>query len=342
MNQFSPDVTLSLSNTGKAFVFDSKKPGKTIVFRAELDALPISENSNLSYISKNNNISHACGHDGHMAILAGLAMKISEERPQNGKVIILFQPAEEVEQGARDIVNDPLFIQLKPDYVYALHNVPGIKKSTIILKQGSFASASKGMTIKLLGKTSHAAEPENGISPANALARIILKFHELRDNNALFDDFILLTVIHASLGEIAFGTSPGYAELRVTLRAFENNDMIKLTSNCESIIQSIALEEHLAFEISYNEEFPATVNHSDCYNIVEVSAEENGFLTKIIDKPFKWSEDFGYFSEKYKSCFFGLGSGLNQPQLHNPDYNFPDEIIETGVKMFFSIYKNSI
>ncbi len=180
IKKFNPDEIIKLGETGVAFAFNGKEKGKTVVFRAELDALPIQEKSGVEYASVNDHVAHACGHDGHMAILTGLAQKISENRPERGRVIMLFQPAEEVEQGARDVVENPKFNDIKPDYMFALHNVPGFEKHKIILKKGSFASASKGMTIKLTGKTAHAAEPENGISPADAISEMIKKLHAIK------------------------------------------------------------------------------------------------------------------------------------------------------------------
>lgn len=336
---FLPDEIINLSKTGKAFVFNGKQAGKTTMFRAELDALPIQEKSSLAYASVSQNVSHVCGHDGHMAILAGLAYKIAHDAPKFGRVVLLFQPAEEVEQGARDVIEDPAFKAIQPDYIFALHNIPGIKKHHVVIKKGSFSAASKGMTVKLFGKTAHAAEPENGRSPANAISRMIHQLYELKENKSLFKDLALLTIIHIQLGEISFGTSPGYAEIRITLRSFENEDMELLTTHSEKIINEISLAENLKCEISYSEVFPASVNNDECVAYVEQSAKQNNSSIEKIEKPFKWSEDFGYYSQYYKSCLFGLGSGKNQAPLHNPDYDFPDEIIESGIKLFYGIYQ---
>jgi len=339
MKPLMPDEIINLGKTGKAFVFKGKEAGKTIVFRAELDALPILEKNSLAYLSVNPNVSHMCGHDGHMAILAGLAQKIAKESFQYGKVVFLFQPAEEVEQGALDVVNDPAFKTINPDYIFALHNIPGVKKHNIVVKNGSFSAASKGMTIRLLGKTAHAAEPENGISPADSISQIISQLHKLRDDKSLFKDLILITIIYIQMGEISFGTSPGYAEIRVTLRSFENEDMDVLITNSEKIINEISKAENLEYEISYSEIFPASVNNQECFRFVEQAAKQNNYKLDYIEKPFSWSEDFGYFAQEYKTALFGLGSGVSQPPLHNPDYDFPDEIIETGINMFYTIYK---
>ncbi len=340
ISQLKPDKVIEISKTGKLFVFESGISGNTSVFRADMDALPIHEENDLDYLSQNKGIAHSCGHDGHMAIVLGLAQKISLNRPKKGKVVLLFQPAEESEQGAKDIVNDNKFIALKPDYIFGLHNIPKEEKHKIIVKEGSFAAASKGMIVKLYGKSSHAAEPEKGISPADAIAKIITELHLLRDQKTMFTDLVLLTIINIKLGEIAFGTSPGYAEIRITLRAFEDNDMKLLTSEAEKIIRTISEQEQLKVEINYSEVFPATVNNAECLDFVIKSAEINNYKLKTVDKPFKWSEDFGYYSEKYPSAFFGLGSGKNQPSLHNPDFNFPEDIIETGINLFYEIYKS--
>lgn len=340
LKPFLPDEIINLGKTGKAFVFKGKKPGKTIMFRAELDALPISEHSTVAYSSVNSGVAHVCGHDGHMAILAGLASKIANEPPEYGKIVLLFQHAEEVEQGAKEVIENQVFKLIAPDYIFALHNIPGIEKHAIVIKNGSFAAASKGMTIKLFGKTAHAAEPENGISPANAISLLIKELNALAKNTILFNNLTLLTIIHIQLGEISFGTSPGYAEIRITLRSFENEDMEILTYNTEKIIKEISQKENLQCEISYSEVFPASVNNDECVSYVEKSATQNNFKIVHIENPFKWSEDFGYYSQQYKTCLFGLGAGILQPPLHNPDYDFPDEIIETGINMFYSIYKN--
>ncbi len=338
VSRFRPDKIISLSKTGRAFVFDSGKKGATLVFRAELDALPIQEESNRNYSSIVTGVSHACGHDGHMAIVAGLAPKIFDSPPKSGKVVLLFQPAEEVEQGARDVINDPGFEEIRPDYLFALHNIPGSAKSKVLLKRGNFAAASKGMTVQLTGKTSHAAEPENGKSPAMAISKIIAQLNNLTLVKNSWKDLVLLTIIHVRLGEIAFGTSPGYAEIMITLRAFRNDDMDLLSEITESIIQDIASQEKLGCHIFYSEEFPAVENNDACFDILESVVKELRLDYEYLKKPYRWSEDFSYYALKYPACFFGLGAGEEHPQLHHPDYDFPDDIVETGIAIFFSIY----
>jgi len=339
IQKYFPDEIIQLNNTGLAFIYKSNEEGNTIMFRAELDALPITEKNNIKYISKKKGVAHSCGHDGHMAILVRLAQKISKNPPKKGKVVLLFQPAEEVGQGAKDIVDDCNFQKIKPDYIFALHNIPGVKKNTILVKTDSFSASSKGMIVKLLGKTSHAAEPHYGINPTIAISKIIKKLNALNNNKKLFKDFILLTVVYIKLGENTFGISPGYAELHITFRAYKNKDMKLLSTESEKIIAAISKEEKLKYTISFCEIFPAIVNDKECVKLIIQSADENNLEVKTIDKPFDWSEDFSYYTEKFRGGFFGLGAGIETPTLHNPNYDFPDDIIEAGSKMFFSIYK---
>lgn len=338
INEFKPTYMVKLGKTGLAFVFDSETPGSTTMIRADIDALPIQEKNNIDYTSANKNVGHLCGHDGHMTIVAGLAMELSDNPPKKGRVVLLFQPAEETGEGAFGIMEDEKFAEIVPDYIFGLHNIPGQEMHKIICKNGSFAAASKGLTVELSGKTSHAAEPHKGISPTNAVADIIKALNDIApQNKQLFTDNVLLTIVQINLGEHAFGTSPGHAIIRVTLRAYKDNDLDILTKLVEKNISKVAANENLDYIFSYSEQFPATVNNAQCVALIANAAKINNYNTVELTEPYKWSEDFGYYTEKYKGGFFGLGSGVNQPALHNPNYDFPDELIETGIYMFKEI-----
>lgn len=339
VKQSHPDKVLeNLGGHGLAFVFDSGNAGPAVLFRADLDALPIKEVNSFEYRSEHPGVSHKCGHDGHMAILSLLSRKIHALRPKTGKAVLMFQPAEETGEGAEKVIQDPNFQEITPDYAFALHNLPGFRKHDIIIRDETFASASKGIIIKLYGKTSHAGEPENGINPSMAVSEIIKKFHTLPTEKD-FKDFTLITMVNVKVGEKAFGTSAGYGEVMATLRSYRNDDMEKLTSKAEEFIKATASKENLEVVIEYTEEFLATENDSQCNQLIEKAAQDNNLYIDKKDATFRWSEDFSHFTHRFKGALFGLGSGIDQPQLHNPDYDFPDEIIETGASIFFSIYK---
>ncbi|MCB2194546.1 MAG: amidohydrolase [Bacteroidetes bacterium] len=336
------ELIRGIGGNGIACIIKGKNEGPSVLFRADLDALPIDEINNFEYKSTEKGVAHKCGHDGHMAIIAGLADVFSKNPPDRGQVVLFFQPSEENGQGAHRVVNDEKFKKIKVDYAFALHNLPGFPKGNVLLRDETFAAASKGMIIKLTGKTSHAGEPENGNSPAVAMADIIKQLNDLPNKKGLFSDFTLLTVIHARLGEVAFGTTPGYAEVMATLRTYTNEDMQKLTSACEDIAEENAQISNLRIEIEYVEEFPATINAHEMVQCIQKASEKSGIEYQYLETPFRWSEDFAHFTQKFEGALFGLGSGTEHPQLHNPDYDFPDEIIENGVNIFYEIYNQII
>jgi amidohydrolase len=188
--------------------------------RCELDALPMDEAAGHDHVSGVRGIYHACGHDGHMAIVAGLAPLLATKRALQGRVVLLFQPAEETGAGARGIIEDPAFPKIAADYIFAVHNLPGLPLGHIALKSGTFACASLGMIITLHGKAAHASNPCKGKNPAPTLSTLIAGLPALPDslNASAADPNLMITVVFAELGQRAMGIAPGKAELRVTLR----------------------------------------------------------------------------------------------------------------------------
>ncbi|TDQ17262.1 amidohydrolase [Algoriphagus boseongensis] len=333
-----PDLVIeNLGGTGLAFVFKGKNQGKRILFRCELDALPIEDLKMSDHQSQISGKGHLCGHDGHMTIICGLGDKLSKKRPDSGEIVLLFQPAEETGDGAKAILEDPRFEEIRPDAAFALHNLPGYPLYQVVMRKGTFAAGSTGMTIILTGKTSHSAHPESGINPAQALAQLIQKLPELPKK---LSGFALLTLIHSELGSLAFGTSAGKASLSMTLRAFDQNDLEKLIDLVKETARVEAEKAGLKIDFGFVESFAVSKNDPKLYPIVENAGKKLGL--SIIEKPepFRWSEDFGLFSQICPSFLFGLGAGEDCPQLHEGTYDFPDELIETGIGMFWEILKN--
>lgn len=340
LSQYTPDrIKTGIGGNGLIAEFGSGKEGPTVLFRCELDGLPIKEINDVPYHSENEGKGHLCGHDGHMTMVTGLAYHLQNKRPDTGRVLLLYQPSEETGQGANRMIKDDKFKEFEPDYAFALHNLPGYPMHKIVLSDKLFASASRGMKIELTGKSSHAAEPENGINPGYGMAKMLTEYHEVLNNKKLFSAFILLTPIHMRLGNLAYGTSPGDGEINLTLRSYHDSDMKKLTRELEKITHKIADNEKLGVDISYEEVFPATVNDPGCTDTVQKACKDLELEYENLKEPFRWSEDFGYFTSKYKGALFGLGSGVDQPALHNPDFDFPDELIPTGTNLFKRIYQ---
>ncbi len=333
---FSPDEIVSgLGGQGVAFVFNGEEAGPTTLIRCELDALPIQECNDFSYCSAHPGISHKCGHDGHMAIVTALGEMLAEHKPQSGRVILAFQPAEETGEGAINMVNDPAFLPFKPDFAFALHNYPGLELGHVAVKSGPFNCASRGIIIRLKGKTSHAAHPENGVSPALGMCRIIESLDELPQT---LTQTSWVTIIHASLGEIAFGTAPGDAVVMATLRCETNEAMESLVQAAKDLAQQTAEHYGLQWSVEWQDVFQASVNSELGAELVTKACEATGTPCHILDEPMRWSEDFGQFTAVAKEgAMFVLGSGRKSPQLHNPDYDFPDELIPVGKAVFIHL-----
>ncbi|MGO4919159.1 amidohydrolase [Maribacter spongiicola] len=335
VKQYNPTEIISgIGGAGVAIVYEFDKNGPTIAIRCELDALPIIEENTFAHTSDNYGVSHKCGHDGHMTIVAGLAEWLSVAKFNKGKVVLLFQPAEETGKGAAMVLEDEQFLNLNPDYVFALHNLPGEKMHSIIVKSGFFTATVQSFKIQLKGKKSHASEPENGVNPAMAVAELIQIIATFEKPNAHSTDFAILTPICIDLGEKNYGISPENAELHYTIRTWSGEVMNVIEGKIKQAVSEVSSTHKLKAEIDWFEFFPASDNNSECVALIEKVANLNQVELVKHPKSLKFGEDFGWFSSKYKSAIFGLGAGHNQPALHHSDYDFPDELIDTGLLMF--------
>lgn len=330
-----PDLLLTeLGGHGLAAVFEGGQDGPTVMIRAELDALPIAELSEVPHRSRRPGKGHLCGHDGHMVMVLALARDLAERRPARGRAVLLFQPAEETGKGAAALCADPGFGLIAPDYAFALHNVPGMELGAVALCTGPANCASRGMRVRLTGKTAHAAQPETGLSPAAAMTRLMPDLAALSGGADLAADYTLATLTHARLGEATFGVAPGEAELWVTLRATTDAAMQGLVARAEALVAAIAASEGLAHEIAYDDIFAACTNHPEAVAVLRAALREEAIHPELRGLPQRWSEDFGQFGQMAKTAMFWLGAGRNHPQLHTPDYDFPDALIPIGAGIF--------
>lgn len=336
-----PDKLIkNIGGYGFAAVYIFEESGPAVLVRADMDALPIQEVNTFQHKSEKTGVSHKCGHDGHSTILVGLGNLLRKQPLKTGRVILLFQPEEETGEGAAKVLNDEAFKMIIPDYSVALHNLPGYERNCVIMGKGPFAAASTGMILKIKGLSSHAAHPEQGKSPVKMLSEAMQMLPDLPQKKAhLFQDFALLTIIHARLGEIAFGTNPGDGVLMATLRTFLNKDLDTLKKEAEKICKMLAEEHQLMIEISYTEEFPATMNDSGLADMLSSICKDLDKKCIEIQEPFRWSEDFGHFTSRFPSVLFGVGSGKDSPGLHNNDYDFPDEITPGAIELFYELVK---
>lgn len=331
-----PDKILSgIGGHGVAVVYQGKAPGPTILFRAELDALPITEASALPYRSERESVAHLCGHDGHMASLAGLGLLLGDTGLARGRVILLFQPAEETGQGARAVLADPQFAALRPDYAFAYHNMPGLPLGALAVAPGPASCASVGLRLRYLGREAHASSPEAGVSPAPALAALMADLARYAAPCRMDAGFRLATICHLNMGIPAFGIAPGRAEVFVTLRALSDTVLERFTADVEA--QAKACAGGLEVQISHHDQFSASINHPDAAAYITRAGQMLGLRKADFDLPMRASEDFGAFSQSAATALFFLGSGEGQPDLHDPYFDFPDALIPTACSVFQSV-----
>jgi len=336
IKKYTPTKIIKLAETGLAVVFDSGKPGLTTMFRAEIDAVAVQEPKDFANRSYTQGVSHKCGHDGHMSILCGLAETIHNQPPISGKVVLLFQPAEENVQGALQVLKDPNFEEIQPDYIFALHNLPNFPAGAVVFKKEIFNAATSGVVVEFKGKPSHAAYPHLAINPTKAVTTF-LSIYQNEINKIGFQTKVIITPAFIKIGEPNFGLTPSTAQIYFTLRTFNNDDLQILKEKIFDIADKLAFQHQLKMNFKQIEYSPAIENNNKTIDILIESAIENNIPIIEINEPFYWGEDFGFFTQKYKGLFFGMGIG-ESPELHNENYDFNDNIINPAIKIFYSLY----
>lgn len=338
LSDFSPtDIQTDVGGTGVMATYEYGAGGPTLLFRCELDALPIQEATDLPYKSIHDGISHKCGHDGHMTIIVGLAKWLNSQSFEKGRVILIFQPAEENGRGGKMMLEDPRIMKLKVDAAFALHNIPGSPMHEVIIPEDSFSPSVTSFSIKMTGKESHASEPEKGNNPALAIGQLIEAFDTL--NRPIAEDplFSLLTPVHINLGQKAYGISPGYGELHYTIRTWSEENMMAMKDKITSLVVDIIVKANLKYQMDWFEYFPAAQNNKSCNEQIERAAIKANLPIRKQKLPFRFGEDYGWFAQRFSASMFGLGAGVHTPPLHDDRYDFPDGLIETGVEVFSGI-----
>lgn len=241
-------------------------------------------------------------------------------------VFLLFQGAEETGAGAALCCE--LFDREKVDEIYGAHNLPGFPFGAVLTRAGTFACASRGVTIHFVGKPAHAAYPETGISPAPAVGQLLVDLPALAAPEQ-YRGITLCTVIGAQMGEKAFGAAAESAELWLTLRGEHDDDLARLRRSVLTRAQELAHKNHLEFSFEEQDIFPATENDALCASRVMRVCRGT-----LLHDPMRWSEDFGHYLHRCRGAFFGVGAGEDHPQIHTEHYEYPDTLLEPTVEAF--------
>lgn len=332
----SPSRILTFADSQSIIaVFEGEALGRTLLFRGDFDAVRVEETIDVPYASEMEGVAHKCGHDGHATILLGLARSLHQRPPQRGRVLLFFQAAEETGQGAGQLLATHCLDAYQPDRVYALHNIPGEKLGVVLGKSGSFTCSVVSTDIFLRGHSAHAAEPLKALSPYPTARAIADRLLSLNNYDMHSDTYRLLTLVEFRVGEQAYGVAAGDGVLRFTLRAKDDAWLQQTKKEVLQIVnEEVKKVPGLASTQNWKEYFAASNNHPDAMAEVQEAAVRSGLEYKELELPFSWGEDFGLLTQHYPGALFGLGSGECQPSLHNPYFDFPDELLPVGVRLF--------
>ena len=328
--------------TGVVGIIKGNKDGRWIALRADIDALDIIEENKIAYCSTIPGKMHACGHDGHTATLLGTAKYLSEHRDFAGTVVVIFQPAEENEGGARVMVENGLFERFPIEAVYGIHNQPNMQLNHFYVTHGPMMASYDVFEIKITGVGAHAAAPHLSKDTILTATQIVNGLQSIVSRNVDPLSSLVVSVTQIHSGD-TWNVIPQQAVIRGTVRTFDAQVQDMAENRIKQIATGIASTFEAKAEVDYQRRYPATINHAKQAEIA-IKAAQNvvGETNVIIDPtPSMGAEDFAFMLKKIPGAYVWLGAGQGA-NLHNPAYNFNDEVLTTGVEYFIEIVKQEL
>ncbi len=335
----SLDLRTGIAQYGVVGVMDTKKPGKTLLIRSDMDALPITEDTGLEFASTHAGAMHACGHDGHMSMVLGAATVLNQIKDRlKGTIKFLFQPAEEGPGGAKPMIEEGVMENPTVDYAIGCHLWPAIDEGTIGVKAGPLMAAMDRFDLRIIGRGGHGAMPhlcldalEVGTQVVNALQRIVS-----RQMNPLQPAVVTVGRFHAGS---TFNVIPGEAEMCGTTRTFDRDIWNTWPERLEKIIGGVCESMGATYELKYSQGYPPLLNAEEMARVVAKCAEAVVGKENVIEpEPTMGGEDMAFYLEKSKGCFFFLGVGRKGcAPIHNPRFDFNEDVLHLGVETYCRI-----
>jgi hippurate hydrolase len=340
------EVATGLGRTGVVGVIKGSKPAgksdmKVIGLRADMDALPIEEETNLPYASKTKGLMHACGHDGHTAMLLGAARYLAETRNFAGDAVVIFQPAEEGGAGAVAMIEDGLMDRFGIEQVYGMHNGPGIPVGSFAIRPGPIMAGGDAVIIKIEGLGGHAARPHKCIDPVLVGAQLITALQSIvsRSVDPLESAVISICEFHAGH---ARNVIPQTAELKGTVRTLTPKVRKLVERRVREVVAGVAQITGARIDLTYAHGYPVTVNHGPQTDVATRAAREIAGHANVHEMPpLMAGEDFSYMLEQRPGALIFCGNG-DSAGLHHPAYNFNDEAIVFGTSYWIKLVENTL
>ncbi|WP_299620116.1 M20 aminoacylase family protein [Pelagibius sp.] len=347
--EFGIEVHRGLATTGVVGLLEGQgnSSGRAIGLRADMDALHIQELNDFDHRSRHDGKMHACGHDGHTTMLLGAAKYLAETRNFDGRVAFIFQPAEENEGGGRVMVEEGLFDLFPVEAVYGLHNMPGRAVGSVALRAGPAMAAFDIFEIVITGKGAHAAMPHLGIDPVVTGAQIVTALQTIASRRTEPIDSVVLTVTQFHAGD-TWNVIPETAVIRGTVRSFKKETQDQIETDLERIARAICESQGATMTLRYERRYPSLVNTESETDIAAAAAakvvgEEN---VEVGAEPLMGSEDFAYMLEARPGCYIWLGNGVDGGPggcaVHNPHYDFNDEISVVGASYWATLVESTL
>jgi amidohydrolase len=335
------EVVTGIAQSGVVGVIKGRGPGKTIGIRADMDALPILERTGLDYASQTPGRMHACGHDGHTAILLGTAKYLAETRNFDGNAVLIFQPAEEGGAGGRAMVEAGIMDRFGVDEVYGLHNMPGQAAGSIALRVGGLMAASDEFNIVVEGQGGHAAWPQNTVDPVMITAQLITALHTIvsRDIDPIRSAVLSVTMMQ---GGEAFNIIPQKVKLTGTVRSLNDEVRDLMEERLKAVTKGIVETFGGKAEVTYRRGYPVVENTPDetAYAAAIAATVVGEDRVDANVDPKMGGEDFSYMLQARPGAYVFLGNGPSS-ELHSDTYNFNDEIIPAGVSFFVKLVEGA-
>lgn len=334
------EVHEGIGGTGVVGVLRAGDGQRTLGLRADMDALPIDEQTGLPWRSTRPGCFHGCGHDGHVAMLLGAAQHLARDPGFSGTLHLIFQPAEEGLGGARRMIEDGLFDRFPCERVYALHNWPGLPAGTIATRAGAIMGAADKFVIRIEGKGGHAALPQDVPDTLLAAATLVQQLHTIiaRDVAPSASAVLSITQIH---GGHAHNVIPAEAEIVGTVRTFDPTVQDRIEERMRAILRGVEAGFGLSVTLDYDRYYPATINDADAAeDALQVAAS---VATAVrASEPAATSEDFSFMLQQRPGAYIwiGQGKGESASPLHNPHYDFNDDILEIGVRLHVALARH--
>jgi amidohydrolase len=333
-----------MGTTGVVGIVKGGTSSRAVGLRADIDALPMTEHNHFAHASQHAGKMHACGHDGHTAMLLGAAKHFARQRDFDGTVYLIFQPAEEGGGGAREMIKDGLFDKFPMEAIFGAHNWPGMKVGQFGVKSGPCFASSNEFKITIHGKGSHAALPHNGIDPVPIACQMVQGFQTIitRNKRPIDAGVISVTMIHA--GE-ATNVVPDSCVIEGTVRTFTLGVLDMIEQRMQAVAEHTCAAFGARCEFVFERNYPPTINHdAETAFFRHVAADVAGKDNVLEFEPTMGAEDFSYFLQAKPGCYFligngdgahrSLGHGEGPCMLHNPSYDFNDDLIPLGATMW--------